>query len=402
MEDYAEPMFALRFAFRGGSAQDPPGKEGLANFFTLTLAHGGGELNAVEFHQRAKDLAVKVEFNVERDAICGALEALSETRSEVAALVGMAMARPHFDHSVIERVRRRLISFHGGEARTPFFVADAQWNAVAYSGHPYAQAVAGNEASIETITTEDVRNYHLRFFARNNLKVVAAGDITSDELRELLDQMFGDLPERADFLDVPMAHPVTGGRLRVAEMELPQSVVSFGMGSVAFSSPDYIALQVLSHMLGGNSVYSRLSGELRQKRGLTYAASTWLGRHRHGASLRGQLTTSNGTAADALAIVQDEMRKMAGGDISEAEFDDAKSYLIRSYPVELGSPAKIAGRLLEYAMDGFEPDFLQKRKEAIAAMSLDQLKRVAREALDPENLIVSIAGLPALQPRREE
>jgi zinc protease len=402
VEDYAEPILALRFAFQGGSAHDPVGKEGLAYFVTMMLAHGAGHLTAVEFEQQIKELAAKVEFNSERDAIRGAIEALSETRSNVAQLVGLALARPRFDNSAVERVRRRLISFHGGEARNPHFVAERQWNAVAFAGHPYARMGAGAETSVMKITAEDVKTYHRQVFARSNLKVVAVGDVTAQELGDMLDRLFGDLPAHGDFVDIPIATPVSGGRLRVAEMELPQSVVMFGMGSVPYASPDYVTSDVLNHIFGGNGLYSRLGRELRQKRGLAYTATTWLERRRQGVGLRGTITTRNGKVADALAVVREEMLKITAGDITQAELDDVKGYLIRSYPVEFGSPGRIADRLLAHAMDGFGPDFFEQRKQMIAAVSLEDLKRVATNLFDPENLIISIAGTPALQLPRED
>jgi zinc protease len=401
VEDFAEPIFALRFGFHGGSAQDPIGKEGLANFVTMMLTHGAGHLEAVKFEQQIDELAAKVEFTLDRDAISGGIEALSEMRDEVAKLVGLALTRPRFDSNSIARVRRRLMSFHGGEARTPFSVAEKQWNAVAFGGHPYARAGSGGEESVGQITAEDLKAYHNRVFARSNLKVVAVGDITDQELGHVLDQLFGDLPAQGDAVDIPIATPVSGGRLRVAEMELPQSVVTFGMGSVAYTSPDYVTAQVVNHIFGASGLYSRLGGELRQKRGLTFNALTWLERRRHGVGLRGTVTACNGKVADALAIMREEMLKMTTGDITQAELDDAKNYLIRSYPVVFGSPSTIAERLLAHAMDGFGPEFFEQRKEMITAVSLDDVKRVARELLDPENLIISIAGTPALQSPRE-
>lgn len=398
VEDYAEPMFALRFAFTGGGAQDPPGKEGLTNFVALMLEQGAGDLTASEFQERIDDLAIRVSFAPQWDAVIGSIEALSETRNEAADLVNLALARPRFDEDAVERMRRRLLGFQGGASRKPELVAQSQWNAVAFAGHPYAGKESGNDASIRSITADDLRAYCRRGFAKDKLKVVAAGDITADELGALLDRMFGDLPVSADLPEVPTATPVVGGRLRVAEMDIPQSVVAFGTAAVSYDSPDFIPAYVLSHILGGSGISSRLASELRGKRGLAYIALTWLERRQNAAVLRGTVSTRNDKVALSLDIIRDEMQKMSDGQLSQSELDAAKSYLTKSYLLALRSNGRIAADLLGHAVYGMGPDFIERRQEMIAAVTLEDLKRVARYMLDPENLIISIAGTPALQP----
>jgi zinc protease len=400
VEDYTVPMFALRFAFKGGASQDPVGKEGLTNFVALMLEQGAGDFTTAEFEQQIHDLAIRVGFRPEFDAVTGSIEALNEMRNAAAQLVSLVLTRPRFDAETIERVRRHLLSFHGDEARAPLAVAEAQWNAVAFAGHPYARKVYGSEASVNEITADDLRTYHKCVFAKERLKVVAAGDITVDELGELLDRLFGDLPASADLVEIPKVSPVAGGRLRVAEMDVPQSIVTFGVGAVPYGSADYIPAYVLSHIVGGHGISSRLVGELRRKRGLVFSAVTWLHRRQHAAVFRGRMATRNDMVGKALDVLRQEMQKMADGDLSQAELDDAKSCLIGSYPLAFGSNSKIATQLLGHAMDGFGPGFLENRKDLIAAVTLEDLKGVAKHMLNPENLIISIVGTPALQPPR--
>jgi zinc protease len=400
VEDSAVPMFALRYAFEGGSLQDPAGKEGLSNLVALLLQLGAGVQTAAAFQRRIEELAIRIWFKAGHDAIIGSIEALSEMRPAAAQLLGQILARPRFDDDAVEMARRRLLSFHGEEARTPRIVADAQWSAVAFPDHPYARQIVGSESSVSAITAEDLWIYWRLVFAKDKLKVVAVGDITRDELAALLDQAFGDLPSHAELAAVAEASPVTGGRLRVAEMDVPQSTVTFGMGAVPLESPDYIPAHVLNHIVGGNALSSRLSGELRRRHGLAYSVGTWLQRRNRVAIFMGRLATRNDMVGKSLDILREEMQKMSDGDVSQAELDDAKSYLIGSYPLQFGSNSKIAERLLNHSFNGFGPDFFENRKAMIAAVTLEQIKGVAKYMLDPENLIISIAGTPALQPAR--
>lgn len=400
VEDYTVPTFALHFAFKGGVTQDPIGKEGLTNFLVLLMQQGGGDYSPLEYEQRLERLAIRVQFNPASDVVKGAIEALSETRSEAAQLVSLALGRPRFDEETIDRVRRMLLGFHGGEARRAENVADSQWNAVAFDGHPCGRPGAGSAASVNAITAEDLKTYHRRAFAKDRVKAVAVGDITADELGQLIDQMFGGLPAMAELVEVPIVRPVVGGRLRVAEIDVPQSVVTFGSGVVPYASPDYVPARLLAEILGGSSVASRLGRELREKRGLAFSALAWLEPREGTAVLRGRVATRNDMVGATLEIIRTEMQKMADGHLDQGELDDAKSFMVAAHLLSPVSNRTVAAELLRYSVLGFSPDFVKNIHSLIRRVNLSDAKRVASYLLDPENLIISIAGTPSLQPAR--
>ncbi|MFA5900321.1 MAG: pitrilysin family protein, partial [Hyphomicrobium sp.] len=397
VEDYALPMFTLYYGFEGGGAQDPAGKEGLTNFVTLALDKGTRALQ-----RRAEELALRLSFHATTDTIFGGVEALSENRDAASQLLKRALTHPRFDADAIEDVRRRLLSFHAGEARMPWFVARVQWDAVAFAGHPYARQIAGTEATIPVITAADIRAYTARVFARDRLKVVAVGDIIPAELGKFLDDAFGELPASANLTPVPAITPVLGGRLRVADMDVSQSGVQFGVGAVPYDDPDYVAAEVLTHIVGGSGIASKLADEVRVKRGLAFSIETWLERFGNAAVFRGTVYTHNDKVAQSLDIINEVLRKIWDGALTQADLEDAQGYLIASYPLRFDSYPNIADELLGLFMAGFGPEFFENRKRLIAAVTLDDLKRVAKRMLDPKDLIVSIAGSPALQPPRTD
>jgi zinc protease len=234
--------------------------------------------------------------------------------------------------------------------------------------------------------------------ARNTLKVVAVGDITAEALGELVDEVFCQLPAAADLAPVPQTQPISGGRLAVIEMDLPQSVVAFGMGAIPRSDPDYMAAFVLNHILGGGGFSSRLMEEVRVKRGLAYSVGTSLAPARFASVLRGGVATQNDMVGDSLDIIRRELQTIADGEISQCDLDNAKSYLIGSYPLRFDANGKIASQLMGLRLDGLGPDYVDNRNAMVAAVTLDELKRGARRLFNPKNLIVTVVGKPALRP----
>lgn len=397
VEEHAVPMMAMRFAFDGGSSQDPAGKEGVANFVTAMLDEGAGDLTSRQFQERMEDLSMRMSYEEAKDAFYGNFETLTESRDESAKLLKLALSKPRFDDDAVERIRQQLLASLAYAARDPNKVAQNEWYAVAFAGHPYARPANGTQATVAKLTGADLENYRKRVFAKDTLKVVAVGDITPEQLGKLLDDVFGDLPDKADLSPVAKTDPVVGGRQTVVDMDVPQSVAVFGMGAMPRKDPDFMGAFVLNQILGGGGFASKLMEEVREKRGLAYSVYTYVYPYQHTSIFSGGVATRNDMMGQSLDIIRQELQKMANGDVSQTDLDNAKSYLIGSYPLRFDTNAKIASQLLGLRMDGFGPDYVDTRNEKVAAVSLDDLKRVAKRLLDNNNLIVTVVGKPALQ-----
>jgi zinc protease len=401
VEDHTVPLLALRFAFEGGSAQDPVGKEGVANFVTQLLDQGAGDLTALAFQERVKDLALHIGFKVGKDTLSGSLKVLTESRDEAAHLLKLAITRPRFDTDAVERVRQRIAISITRAVREPDHVASTQWDAVAFAEHEYARPVSGTEETVSEIAVADLVGYRKRVFARDTLKVVAVGDITPEELGKLLDDVFGDLLARANLTPVRQADPIAGGRQAVVDMDVPQSTVVFGLEAIPRHDPDYLAASVLNHIFGGGGFTSRLMEEVRVKRGLVYSISSSLALSRHASILRGGFATRNDRVGVALDVIRAELRKLVDGEIDQRELDTAKSYLIGSYALDFDANSKIASQLLGLRLGDYPPQYVDNRNALVAAVTLEDVKRVAKRLLDPDNLVVTVVGKPVLRSETE-
>ena len=397
VEEHAVPMMAMRYAFEGGSSQDPQGKEGLANFLTAMLDEGAGDLGSRAFQERMEDLSMRMSYEEAKDAFYGNFETLTANRDEAVKLLQLAINKPRFDADAVERIRQQLVAGLVYAARDPDKVAQNAWYATAFAGHPYARPANGTEATIGKIARDDLEGYRKRVFAKNTLKVVAVGDIDATQLGALLDEVFGGLPATADLTPVSKTSPVSPGRQSVVEMNVPQSVAVFGMGAMPRKDPDFIPAFVLNQILGGGGFASKLMEEVREKRGLAYSVYTYVYPYRHTSIFSGGVATRNDAMGESLDIIRGELKKMSDDGPSQVDLDNAKSYLIGSYPLRFDTNAKIASQLLGLRMDDFGPEYVETRNAMIAAVTLDDEKRVAKRLLDAQNLIVTVVGKPMLQ-----
>ena len=396
VEEHAVPMMAMRFAFDGGSSQDPNGKEGLANFLSAMLDEGAGALTSREYQERMEDLSMRMSFEDAKDAFYGNFETLTANRDEAVKLLQLALNTPRFDQDAVERIRQQLIASLVYAARDPDKVAQDKWYAAAFAGHPYARPANGTQETIGKVAREDLETFRKRNFAKDTLKVVVVGDIDAVQLGKLLDDVFGGLQAKADLYPVAKTTPVPGGRQDVIEMNVPQSVAVFGLGAMPRKDPDFIPAFVLNQIIGGGGFASKLMEEVREKRGLAYSVYTYVYPYQHASIFSGGVATRNEAMGQSMDVIRDEMNKMADNGPTQQDLDNAKDYLIGSYPLRFDTNSKIATQLLGLQMDGFGPDYVDKRNAMIAAVTLDDEKRVAKRLLDTKDLIVTIVGKPVL------
>lgn len=394
VEEKAVPLIAMSFSFKGGSVYDPAGKEGVSEFITGMMDEGAGDMTSEAFQRRRDELAFRMSFDSNRDYFEGSFQTLSKNRDAAFDMLRLAVTSPRFDAEPIERMRKQFILNVRDQDREPQSVAWNAWLADIAPGDAYARPQRGTEASIGAIIADDLRAAHKRIFTRHSLQVAVVGDITAAELGALLDKTFGGLPENSALPDLPPVKLAQGPSLRVIDRDIPQSVIAFGHEGIDRHDPDFIPAYIMSEILGGDGLNSRLSEEIREKRGLTYGVGMGLSPMLRTAFYGGVLQTSNKSAAEALSLVKEVLAKMAAEGPTQTELDEAKTYLTGSYALRFSSGQAIASQLLGLQQQDLGIDYVEKRNSLIEAVTLDQVKAQAKRLLHPDRLIVTVVGRP--------
>ena len=387
------PFLSLSMHFKGGAALDPQGKEGLSYMISGLLDEGAGELDSQAFRTELEDLAIRLSFDAGRDEFTGRLKTLTDKRQRAFELLRLALAEARFDAEPVERIRNQIQASLRQRSEDPDYLAGLAWFETAFPGHPYGRPLRGTVESIAGLTVDDLRGFVDRRLARDNLVIGVAGDVTAEELKPLLDLAFGDLPAHSVPVDIADVTP-DGGQTVIVRRDIPQSRVSFGETGIERDDPDFYAAYVANHILGGGGFTSRLTDEVREKRGLAYSVYSYLYPADHSAMWLGGLGTTNAAVGEALRLVRQEVGRMARGEVDEATLADAKTYLTGSFPLRLTSNDAIAAMLVSMQVNDLGIDYLDKRNGYIEAVSLDDVRRVAARLYDPARLLVVVVGDP--------
>ncbi len=390
VEDYSVPIISIRFAFRGGATQDPAGKQGIANLMTGLFDEGAGDMDADKFQLALDDAGAEMSFSAGSDATYGSMRMLADSQDRAFALLRTAILSPRFDQAPIDRIRSQIVAGIEASERDPGQRSQIAWREAIYAGHPYAEPGEGTVASLATITRDDLAAFHRRQFARDNLFVGVVGAIDAESLKKRLDELFGDLPEKAGLVKVERAAPKFGQSINV-DIDMPQTSIDLAWPGLERDDPQFFAAYLMNHILGGGAFSSRLFNEIREKRGLAYSVNTALVNRDFDALLQVSTATRADRAAETLGIIRAEAKRMADEGVTAEELEFAKKYVIGAYAINnLDSSASIARTLVQLQMDHLGIDYIDRRVKLVEDVTLDQVAAAAKRLLTVEPVVMQV------------
>lgn len=389
VEDYTVPIVTVNFAFRGGAAQDPEGKAGLANLMSGLLDEGAGELDSVAFQTRLQDLNVDLSFDAGKDAFFGNLRTLKQHQEEAFELLRLALNEPRFDEEPVTRVRGQILSSLRRSETDPNEIAGKSWSEVLFGDHPYGRPTEGTFESVAPLTAEDLRAFHQAKLARDNLYVAVVGAIDAETLGAELDRAFGGLPERSELEPVADVEPRQGVNRHVG-LAVPQTVIRMGGRGLTRHDPDFIPAYIANHILGGGSFSSRLYREIRETRGLAYSVGTGLAAYDHAGAFIAAAATRADAAQTAIDVMTGEISRFAAEGPTDQELEKAKAYLIGNYALRFDDSRKIARQLISIQLDRLGIDYVDRRNDLVRAATPEDVKRAAERVFGGEPSIVTV------------
>ncbi len=393
------PLIAFDFAFKGGATQDPPERAGVATMTAALLDEGAGDIDSKSFHERLEAKAIEIGFTATRDYVSGSLRTLTENQDEAFDLLKLALTAPRFDAEDMDRIREQTLSGLRRATTSPNELASQRWWATAFAGHPYARPPRGTLESVPTITAEDVRAFARKVFARDNLKIGIVGNIDAATAGTLIDRVFGSLPARSALSPVASASPQGLGQKIAIDLDVPQSVLIIGGAGILRKDPDFMAAFVLNHILGGSAFSSRLYKEVREVRGLAYSVYSAVMPLDYTALFLSGTATRSDRTDQALDVMQAEIRKLAQSGPTEEELAKAKSFLTGSYGLRFDTSTKVAEQLVQIQLEDLGIDYIDKRNGLVDAVTMADVKRVAKRLLEA-SMLITVVGKPHMAPAK--
>lgn len=393
VEEHSIPFTALELRFRGGTSLDAPGQRGATNLMAGLLEEGAGDLDARDFTRAVEELAATFNYDAYDDTFTVSAKFLTENRDEAVDLLRSSLVEPTFSDDAVERVRAQVLSIIRSNLTDPDEIAGEAFSKQVYGDHPYATAGEGTLESVAGLTRDDLVAAWQNALVKDRLFIGVVGDITADELKTLLDDLLGDLPQNGPALPDAADLNFDGGT-HVVEFDTPQSVALFGQPGMSQDDPDFFAAYLLNTIVGGGGFESVLMQEVREKRGLTYGAYSYL-LDKDGANIwMGSVSSANDRVAEAIEVIRAEWARIAEEGVTEEQLEAAKKYMTGAYPLRFDGNGPIANIIAGMQIQGMPIDYAATRNDKVNAVTLEQLNRVARELMQPDKLTFVVAGKP--------
>jgi len=401
VENHDLPMLDLSVEFPAGSGYDRAEKSGTAAMTNRLLRLGADGLSEDEIARRLADVGAQLGGRFETDRAGLALRTLSSTRErrEAIGIFARILARPEFPAEVLEREKVRLIGALKEADTKPDTIAALNFYRLVYGEHPYALRSAGEVATVEKLAREDLAGFHRRHYAARYAVVALIGDVTRAEAELIAEEVTRALPQAGG--DEPLLPPVrelASGATRLIAHPASQAHILLGAPGIRRDDPDYFPLFVGNYVLGGGGFVSRITEEVRQKRGLAYSAYSYFSPLRQPGPFVIGLQTQRGQAQEALGIVRKTLREFVARGPTEQELTAAKQNITGGFPLRIDSNRKIHEYL---ALIGFYrlpltylEDFVRNVERVTAAEVRDAFQRRVR----PERMVTVVVGAEDLKP----
>ena len=389
------PIVAIKFAFKAGSGIDLKGKKGTANLTASLLDEGAGNYSAKEFKKVLADNSITLNFSVSHDNFYIDLYTLKENLDLSFQLLDLALTKPTFKLEEVYRIKGNIKLILEESYKNPDEIASRIFREILFEDHPYKYNTLGVLEDIDKIDKEDLTNFLENNLKIENLYIAASGDINETELKKYLKKYFKKFDKKNKITsNIPIHKKKIEPKIFLHKKDLKQSSIIFAGEGISRNDPYFYSAYVMNYILGGGGFFSRLTTEIREKRGLVYSIYSYLYRYDKYNFFSGGAQTSNENVDKVIKIIKEELIKIKKEGVTKKELKNAKNYLINSYVLRLDSNKKVASILLNTQMDGLNIDFFKKRNDYINSVSLNDIKKIANRILDENKIFFLIVGSP--------
>lgn len=401
VESHVLPMVDVQVDFDAGSRRDPADKPGLATVTAGMTSKGvraSGAMPALDENQLSEawaDLGAGFGAGATTDRMSFSLRTLTDPKllPRAVALAARQLGEPAFPEEIWARERQRMSASLREADTRPATVAGKAYAQAVYGGHPYGYEMT--QESLARISVADMREVHGRYLAACRARVSIVGAVSREQADRIAAQMLERLPAGSGCEPLPpvaevppLAQPV----VRNIPFASAQAHVLIGQPGFRRADPDYFPLLLGNYILGGGGFVSRLSTEVREKRGLSYSVSSYFSPGLHAGAYTLQLQTRPDQAAQAVQVATEVVARFVAEGPTEAELKAAKDFMVGGFPLRLDSNAKLLDNVAAIAWHGLPLDYLDTWTRQVEQITAAQVRAAFARKLQPQRMVTVVVG----------
>ncbi|WP_374265750.1 M16 family metallopeptidase [Zoogloea sp.] len=391
VESRALPILDVQVDFRAAGTEVPAGKAGLAGLTQGLLDAGAGSLDEEAIANRVADLGAQIGGGADMDRASLTLRTLSSPteRDGAVDLLATLIGQPTYPAAAVEREKARTIAGLREAATQPDAILARRFASAVFPDHAYGRLPT--EESVASLTRDELAEFHRRYYTAARATVSIVGDVSRAEAEAIASRLVAGLPAGEA--------PVPGGAATLPERQTirvphpsAQAHIAVGQPGIRRGDPDFFPLFVGNYILGGGGFVSRLTGEVREKRGYAYSVYSYFAPQREVGPFQIGLQTKGSQADDALKVVGTTLDEFLAKGPTEAELRAAQDNLINGFALRLDSNRKMLEQVAAIGSFGLPLDYLDTWRDRVRAVTALQIRDAFRRHVKPEHMVTVVVG----------
>ncbi|MFN3396726.1 MAG: M16 family metallopeptidase, partial [Thermodesulfovibrionales bacterium] len=346
VERHNLPIITVTLLIKAGPFYEPAQKAGLANLTAELLTEGTKKRTAKDISEEIEFIGASLDSSAGSDFSTINLSVLKKDIDTGFEIFSDILLNPTFPEEEIKRKKDIIIGSLRQSEEDPSFVVDRVFRKEVYGDHPYGRLITGTEETISRINREDIVKFHHDYYRPNNAILSIVGDITSEELQNLIDKYLAKWEKSSIPAEPKVSEVAKGKKVIQIDKDLTQANIIIGNRGIKREDPDYYAVAVMNYILGGGGFSSRLMQTIRDEMGLAYDIHSFFDSRKKGGLFSINVQTKNETANTVIEEILKELKRIKTESVSDQELDDAKAYLTGSFTRRFDTNRKISDMLV--------------------------------------------------------
>lgn len=393
LEDHLLPIINVTSAVRTGEMYVPAEKAGLSALTGYVMRTGGAKkMTGDEVDKALEYVAASVNVDIGRERGTVNMFCLKKDLDSTLRIFADILMCPTFAQDKIHKRKKKLMESFRRENDEPEEIVGREFRKLIYKKHPYARRITGYPDTIQRITRDDLVAFHAKFFHPNNIILGVSGDFEKEEMLRKLKEVFGNWKKHeTDFPPVPELPERFVRSLHYIKKDINQSNVLLGHLGLERLNPEFFSVSVMNFILGGDFT-SRLVENVRTKAGLAYSVGSVFQMPRYKGMFICYFQTASPKTALAVEKVIAELRRIRSEKVPAEEFKRAKDSISNRFVFNFTTSRAVVSRLVSIEYEGLPRDYLDTYLDRIAAVTPDDVLRVAKKYVDPGRITLLVVG----------
>ncbi len=392
VENHDLPIIDMAVNFPAGSVRDTKLSSGVAGVTRYMMTLGAAGMSEEVITNKFADIGAVLGGELDSDRAAFKLRTLTSESAKALETFNAILHKPDFPQTVLDREKVRIIAGINEAATQPESISSKAFMKALYGAHPYSLEESGEVDTIAAMKRDDLVAFYNQYYSAKSAVIALIGDMTETQARAIAESTSAGLPQAPAVQKIAeVTLPTTASNQSISH-PATQAHILLGYPGIKRGDTDYFPLYVGNYILGGGGFVSRLTEEVREKRGLVYSVYSYFMPMAELGPFQIGLQTKKDQAGEALKVVNATVAKYIQGGPTEKELKAAKDNIIGGFPMRIDSNGKILDYLSVIGFYKLPMTYLDDFNKSVAKVTTKQIKEAFQRRIKPENFVSVTVG----------